>query len=357
LLFMIKFFDRFRKKPETNEVKKDVVSFENLKKRIGELVLENDKDEERVLLRVRNEIEILKRELEEKMRVLSEINLEKKREDERLKRRVIEGKNDYIRYCQRFLKDILAISGTSEDYFAKINNIFYRFENEGKKAFEIATILIGEETHQVRRAINDFFKNQLKICDESKNVFLRRKVLREIKEKNNLILSLENKKSELANEIVLLEKDLVWKKSLLDKKNTEIDELRNSASYKEMILDKKRRAEKLMDLIRGASLFRDKINLKELMNIYHGNEKYRDIINRYRDNFVSAMVDDENVRFAEMLSGDKVDEFKKIRNEIVELKGEINYEIEKKELYLISEIKSVESESINDERYVPIFAT
>ncbi|MDP2947179.1 MAG: hypothetical protein Q8N88_03615 [Nanoarchaeota archaeon] len=340
---MIKdFFKIFRRKIEAPEKMEELISINEVENKINELISENRKQEILILEKAREKIILLKQELNLKIEILEQVNLKNRRETAFLKERVLNAKNDYINYCLKFLTDILNINEMGDEFFNKVDIITSRFKKESFRIYETATILIGEEMCNTKESITKFYRNQNEIYNENKNIFLKKNLLSGIIEKYNILKEIEKNKLNIKAEIKNTENELDYKLVTLQNKKDKLSEFKETDEFKETLENKKLEEERKKKLIERVSMLKKELDFKNLMGIYHKNKKYMELINKYRDNFLDAIIEDNEMRVAEIIP-DKSDDFITIREELLFENTKFS-EIKQKEIELERDISDIKSE-------------
>ena len=133
-----------------------------------------------------------------------------------------------------------------------------------------------------------------------------------------------------------------YKLVTLQNKKDKLSEFKETDEFKETLENKKLEEERKKKLIERVSMLKKELDFKNLMGIYHKNKKYMELINKYRDNFLDAIIEDNEMRVAEIIP-DKSDDFITIREELLFENTKFS-EIKQKEIELERDISDIKSE-------------
>lgn len=350
------FLDLFRKKEKSVEVKS--ISLGGFEEEVNKFIKEGEKIEKEVMnsaLRIRNDFYD---GFVEKISVLKRVNLENRKEDLRLKNRVLEGKDSYVNYCEKLAEKIIKLEGSFfENYFRGIGGFISRFEKNSAKSYNVANILIGEEIAEVRKVIRDFFKLNEKLFFDNKNSFYKNKSFEVLLEKNSSFKNSVKLREGAEEELRVIDLEIKKKKNLLDKTKKGFLEFKQSEKYRELIEREKEREGERRFLLNQIELLGKQIDLKGLLGIHHKNDKNKNLLRNYRDNFVKTLVGDAQNDFLGIFDRDLTEKLMSLKKslinldkpifpEIVEKKGSFEILIER----VLDEISGLETKKENSNR-------
>jgi hypothetical protein len=264
-------------------------------------------------------------EIKQKISELKELNLNHKREEQRLKEIVTTNLHDYISYLEKLTEDLEKIeSTTTEDYIKYVQSVFNRFNKNSKKIYEKATILIGKELAEVKEIINNFAKEfNEKLASNKENfekINLIKNVqddLKELEETKKIQKQIENSIADVKRKITKIEE-----KKQLTEKNYE--EYKRSNELKKFIEEQEKIKQENKIIDEDILKLKQSINLKDLAKNFHDNPKKSNFIKRYSENFYDSLKDDSSFEIISLAKGanQKVDEekIKKLRQKILEPK-------------------------------------
>jgi hypothetical protein len=338
------FWDFFRVKEEKQEQEIKNISLESLNSEIKkqksqyESEIENEKDE------INKNIKNLISDLKSKREILENVNLDKRKEDERLKKIVLENLQYYISHLNSLIKDLQDLEKdiTIQEYVIRIQHIFNVFKKDSTKSLEKATILIGKEFEQIIDIIKQFSKNFNIIVENNKPKFEKISKLEEIEKQNKEIYVIKKN----VEEIMLLirhkekEEEELKKNSIVLEK--EYDRFKQSEKYNKYLEEEKRQKQLIDKFNQKVSNLKEKINIKLLLKKFHYDEKKSRILQGYQENFIRAL---ENDKSLEILNLTREALNLDIENEVITIKKENMILNEKKD-------NLVEKEKINLENKV-----
>ncbi len=350
------FLDFLKKlaKKEEREIKTEKIEFNNIDKWILTKEKEIEKDNQKVLDLIKDEIDKIVNNLDEKISVLENVDVDKVKFEDKVKFIVKENLEKYIKYVEKFEDDLEKLEKNNVIKLVNnINDLFSNFQKKSSLNFQKATILIGKELGAIRQSIGAFLTNIKKIINKNKDFFDKIRIFDSIKEKvaekkkieklrvniNKNIEECNNKIESLEKEIKGIEKNIenIKKTKSYIEKNKKKDEIENI---------KEKFAKEIYKL-------REIINFKSLTNFYHSFEKEMNIIKDYKKNFRGAFENNNGKEIIQLLNESKLinDSLKNKINEILEIKQEIdNFVLEKDEIEeLLEKIKKkkIEIENLN----------
>lgn len=338
------FFDIFRKKKVSVEVKE--ISLERFSEEVGVLLRECDKTEEEILDLAFGQRKFFVDNLfVEKMGILRGANLEKRKEDLKLKKRVLDGKDSYIKFCENLTRRIIELKGESfEEYFRLLSRLIANFEKESAKSFSIANILIGEEIAEVRKVIRDFFKFNEEIFSDNKAVFSRKRYLKSLLEKYSSFRSSYNLREEMDGEVKVLDELIEEKRVSLNEAEKKLLDFRNSKRFKELLNEEKERKKERGELFNQMESLKGQIDFKNLLNIHHKNDRVKDLIRDYKDNFSAALIGDKQNDFLKIVGESLSEELAKVKRIFVNLDKEFLSDVKEEWSRLEGDVEKILSE-------------
>lgn len=319
-------FDFFKKKETKQEiVEKLQVNQLNI---ILEEELTNLEDKlKNFRVEIKNTIKDFSSQIIEKLPELKLINLDKKREDENLKRLVMENLQRYISHLEELLADFEKIK--EEDpklYIEKTSNVFNRFSKLSSPTFERATILIGEELRQAKEIVHSFARNFNEKIHSGTNLFRRKSKVESIKLLLNEFNETKKIQELIESSIQDYENKIAKLSSSYDIANNEYNKIKQSKEYAKFLDEKEKIKQDKKNLNDEILRARQKINFKSLLKFFHENPKKREFIKEYSDNFTETLKSDDNLEISEILKQAKEPNieiiFRDLRARILEKKQE-----------------------------------
>ena len=278
--------------------------------------------------------------LKTKSGIIKGINLDNKKEHEKLKLIVKENLFFYSSYLEKLISDLQKINSSLEfeDYLSNIALALNSFEKNSGKSFEKSTILIGKELAAVKESISDFFQS-------TRNIMGGKESLEKLKIMNRIlgmIQEIETSKK-ITQEIISNIDSYENKKKKLHNQKLDQQQKHNEASKSEEYLKFLQEKESLNNernrLDSEIFSFKEKLNLKFLQKYYHSDEKKSLLLKKFQENFISALEEDKSAELSKMvkeaLSKDLNSEFIRIREKISELKQQKSSSPAEQELIIL----------------------
>ena len=321
--FFEKIFGKKQEKPEAGE--KEKISLESLQGKIEELLKKSENQEQKIKETFKEIIRNFNENIKIKIKILEKIDLKEKREDEKLKQRVLDNLYRYIEYLSKFTEKILIIQDKKpEEMYKEANSLLNDFEKISKKCLEFSTILIGKEISETRKTIFSFYQEIEAIMKENSDYFQHKRILNSVlsklsalNENKEIHLKIESNKKINENELKNLRTQLLENKK-------ELEDLRNSEEYLNYLKSSKKNEDRKQEVIREISRIKENIDFKNLMTIYHTINKKKEIISFYKNDFLNALME-----------SNELFEFKEIKETLLERLKTLKHELER-----LKEIKS-----------------
>lgn len=345
--------DIFRKKKEEKE--KEKINFNEIETKLTEEIKDIELKIYNIKEEINKDIGKLIPELKDRIEIIKTANIDKRKEEERIKLIVRENLKLYVDYLDKLIIDLKNTENLEpEPYIRRISQIFNNFNKNSKMAFEKATILIGRELGEAKDKITGFLRNFHNFLEENKEIFENNKKLRELR--TNLEKFRQDKKNK--SEIGLSIKNLKDNYEALEKSRKDIEmkiqELKSCLEYKKLLEEKEKIEKEKHELEKKISEIKDKADLKFLAKFFHNDRKKSEIIKKYSENFSQALKEDENIEIIKLVNEAKnldISELKEIKKRLDEL-GYISISdteiklnnLEKQEKRLSSELADIQNE-------------
>lgn len=313
-----------KQKPEIDLSPKKI-KLEDLNVFLADEINNLNKAQQPVIEEIKTHTNNLNKELIQESATLKNINLNEKKEIEKLKQIVNENLINFTRYLDNLISDLELIKYESLTKLIKdINEIFASFEKRSIKSFEKSTYLIGQELKEVKTSISNFFKNLKtilelndKLIDKSHSI---NKIKDYLKNQQEIIFLIKNKN----NEISILNKKLKEINEDITIINESIIDIKDSSNYIKLINDKNEHEKNKTRVLIEIQKLKEIIDFKALASAYHSSEKQMIIIKEYKENFTETF---------EKYPTDKLIELLDIK--------EINKSLIQEKLSLIKEINDI----------------
>lgn len=296
------FFDFLRsKKPEEQKADREMSLEEietSLKEEGKKLETSSLKIKERADSLINNIIPSLK----ESITSLEAIDLEKRREDERLKKLVQESLRVYVVNLEKLVEELEKIRQEKnlKDYIIQTMKIFDTFSRNSAKSYEKARILVGKEFDHIKDILREFSRDfKLIVVDNAtnnkrlENLDMLSRILESISETEKI-------KEDINDNLQKLDTEKSKKELQVKKNEEEIRSFMESEDYKIGLEGIRKAKIELEQLENEIADMKEKINLKELARKYHWDKKRNEIIQMYIKDFKLAMEEDKGIMLAKI---------------------------------------------------------
>lgn len=338
----------FEKTEEQKQVEVKRISFEELNQKISLEEINLEKERNELKNRLISISDIFISEANEKIKILNLIDIDSKKEEEKLKKIVKDGLDLYIYCIDELIVNLKILSSLeTEQCFKKLLSEIQVFSRNSIKAREKATILIGKEIKETEDIIKNFLKKCNFIFNDYNILNNKHEALKNIKKmliefsESSHFEELLNKEVKSLNDLFIESKDKI--KDINDKINT----VKNSLEYKQDLEKKEKFANERKNLENEMRAIKDKINFKLLAEIYHVNNEKFDIVKKYSSNFKKSLIEDKTLDIVGILSEAKMSNnidlnlFGKIQEKIIKFENDIIAESDKKLAALENELKEI----------------
>ena len=349
-------FDKIKKffqseEPEIQEEKKevnikDIGNFLNNEKSEVEKSLQEKKE------RLKQELFIILDKLEENLRILLEVDISKKKGDERLKQINEIGVRDYSNTLDIFIRKLR----DKEFDVINIDKEMEKFIKSSGKSYAKATLLIGKEIENISYDISNLKKLGEDFIKENSDLIKKQENIISLLKKYDKKTENEEKKSEILEEIEKIEKISETEKNNLIDIDKKLNNLKESSDYKqkeELIISKNKKEEDLKIIESKVRLLLDRRIFEKY--IYLEDDTSNKIVAKeYIDDPVKKLKLDEDLQILDILKDIK----NKIEQGLLDVKDpdkvmkkidipkEVLFEYRSNILRLNEEIKKIE-EKIN----------
>lgn len=344
-----------------SENKEEKLSFKD----IGSWVERKEKEikdkEKDVVILIKDRTSLLVKDLNIKVKVLENIDVESKKVEDRIKLIVRGNLNNYISYVRNLIKNIDGLHEEKpEKLIYRVKDIFFDFEKKSYVSYQKATFLIGKEMGDIKESIVGFSKYLTRISDKNKDIIDSPKVSSfiKLKLKLNQIDDADKVISGINEGIKLLDEKIKNVKNIERKNLLEIERIKKTKNHTENL--KKQEEIKLdeKELEKEIYKLKEMVDFKVLGNLFHACEKERSVIKAHKENFQSAFQEDGGASILSLIKGTKLDN-EAITSKIKQINTK-KQEIEKNKLSvkkdetedLLSEIKgmNLKIKSFNNEK-------
>src|SRR3989338_3271457 len=341
-----KFFEKNGEEQKQIEVER--ITFKELDQKINLEEINLEKERNELKNKVISISDVFINEAEGKIKVLNLINIDSKKEEEKLKNIVKDGLDLYIYCINELIINLKILSSLkTEDYFRKLLSAIQDFSRNSIKAREKATILIGKEIKETEDVIKSFlakcnfiFNEYNRLNNKNEKLKMIKKMLMEFSESLHFE-ELLNKEVKSLNEIFIKNKDQ------LKHINNQITAIKNNLEYAQDLEKRDKFATEKQRLESEIRTIKEKINFKLLAEIYHVNNEKFDIVKKYSSNFKRSLIEDKTLDIVAILGEAKINGdidltlFGKIQEKIIKFENEIITESDKKLAVLENELKNI----------------
>ncbi len=299
--FLKKIFKSEQEKPK-QEIKQVKISElqEYLEKEL--LIIKDNENNSRK--QIENNIQELISNLTNQLEVLKNIDIENKKEDQRIKLLVRENLKTYITYIERFILDIQTTKNLEQTnlklFLEKIFNLINTLEKNSRNSYEKSTILT-REPGDIKEIIKNFAKDLEKKALENKPVFEKIDIIENIKKSFREIESIKTAEKE-ANQIIKNIKEK--QKNIQEEKNAiekELNKLKISNEYNQELNKKSEHEKNINDFNNDILNIKEKLDLKSLSKHFHSDIKKSRLISQYLENFIQALQNDTSLEIEALI--------------------------------------------------------
>jgi len=321
--------DIFRKKEEKENEK---VSFSQLSEKLKRERKKIDDEKLKAKKEIINEINKLNLEIKEKISGLEKVNIDSKKEEERIKLIVKENLRHYIDYLNRLVSSLKNSETLEpEEYFKSIDQSFYNFSKNSKMAFEKATILIGREIGEAKETVNSACRNINSILKSRTNAEKEKlsQQLEKMLESMDDFDECRRNSEIIAKELVSMIEEMENKRKQAE---NEIEKIRKSEEYAQFEEEKEERKMEKQELERDILKIKENIDLKHLAKFFHNDPKKSEIIKKYLENFGHALKYDSNLEIISLgkEAGKNMENMEEIRARIEKSENQVISGVEEK---------------------------
>jgi len=351
---------------KSEETGKEKIAFTDIGNWIENKTKETEIKQEEAFTLVKDRINVSINEIKEKINILKNVDINSKKQEDKIKSITEEGRKKYIEFVELFIKNLDNLQQDKlEKLISNVNKIFSDFNKTSRMSYERATILIGKEMESIRDGIKAFSKDLIKVFDENENIVNSSKVVSLIKIKLKQFEETE-KDFKIVNETMIsLAKKITDKEEENKKILEEIEEIKKSPDYLEYLERLKKLKFIEEDLEKDFISLRQIIDFKSLGSFYHIFEKEMKIVNSYKENFQANFQKDNGTDILNLLNqaklnteeiSDKINQIYKQKKEIIENKNEIEknkdktQELHSKIIRIITEIDNLKNLKTKEEK-------
>ena len=181
----------FRRKEKKIEIRK--MNFSGLGVWVDKEIVRSKKSEEMILAELGKKVSDFVLDVKEKIIVLKGFNLEDKKEDERIKNAVGKSRLLYIESLNILIRDLGKIDESRvKDFVDEVNGILLDFNKKSFKNYGRANFLIGDELANIKKSLQVFSGDVLKVFKENEEAVDLFNFILGIKERLDEVISFDN---------------------------------------------------------------------------------------------------------------------------------------------------------------------
>jgi len=276
---------------------------------------------------------------------LKAVNIEGRKEEERIKILVRQNLKAYISHVEGLIGYLEKLDDKPQEYILAVSRAIENFNKSSKMNFEKATILIGK-LEKIREFIRDFLANfkqmNLEVFSKIKkleNLINMKDGLDKAKETSSQVkISIENIKREV-------EKEKLEKEKLEDN----FKNFKASLEYKKHIEERENRDLAISKLNQDVFNLKEKIDFRDLLKRFHSDEKKSRILRNYNEKFLGSLEEDKDLEILKIIPLRFMEDLEKIR-ENSKIFQEVKEDIENKKAEFEEKIKSLNFELLNKDK-------
>lgn len=289
--------------------------------------------EKEALTLIQKKIEFLADELKEKINVAESFDINLKKEEDRIKSAVEEGRKKYLESVEYLIESLNNLKRERlEETIADTDRIFSDFNKRSRMSYERATILIGKEMAEIKESLKAFSRSLIKIFDENRGLVESSKIVFLIKLKLIQFEQIEQELQKIDIEIISLNNKITEKEVESGELLAEIEAIKKSSEY----LEKQEKIKLFKnELEKDISDLRQLIDFKALRNFYHIFEDKIQVVKAYRDDLQANFQKDDGKGILSLLEtaklnnkniSEKLNQMHKKKEEILKIETELENE-------------------------------
>ena len=239
-----------------------------------------------ILIFINNKINLFIKDLEEKINVLKNIDIESKKAEDKIKSITDEGRKKYLGTIEIFIENLNKLKKDNLEKFVEdIIKIFLSFNKSSRMSYERATILIGKEMENIKETIWIFSKEIIRIFDENKKIINSSKIFYLVKIRLNKINEIKREIEGINETITSLDKKIIDKKEENKKLLKKIEEIKRSSEYLEN-MERENKINLLEEELENDILsLKQIIDFKSLSGFFHIFKEEMKIVRLHKEDF------------------------------------------------------------------------
>jgi hypothetical protein len=270
-------------------------------------IKDNEAKEKEIISQAKDKINDFNDNLENKLDVLMNFNLEKRKIEERIKNIVSESRSQYVDTVRGIMRNLESVQEERlSKFIEKIDNIFLNFYKSSFKNYERANFLIGKELVNIKEAFKIFSQDLVRLFEDKKEIPKLFKKIDSIKSKLDSLVLNEKNINEIEKEINSFDKEIVEREREKVKLSKEIDKVKKSENYQKMLESKNKVVKLDSNIKEDVFALKRLIDFKSLISFFHVNLEQMNVVKEYRDNFYDKFVQDKGKEIINFLKEAKL---------------------------------------------------
>jgi len=299
------FINFFRKKKQ--KLKKPI-DFDEIKILTGDKRKEIKEKEKEIFILIKNKIPEFLENLNEKLEVLENVDINSKKVENKIKLIVKENLINYLRYVKTFMEKMENLDEKNfEKFIVNIKQNFLDFDKKSYIGYQKVTFLIGKEIAEVKNSIINFSKYLEKLFSINKEVMQNSKIIFSIELKLKDLEKVKEIINEIEEKIKLKDNRIKKFNDLNEKIIKKIEEIKKSKDHIENLKKQEKIKFDNKELEKEIYKLKEMINFKNLANIFHVSEKKMNFLKDYKENFLENFQKDKGVGILNLINETKMD--------------------------------------------------
>jgi hypothetical protein len=299
------FINFFRKKKQ--KLKKPI-DFDEIKILTGDKRKEIKEKEKEIFILIKNKIPEFLENLNEKLEVLENVDINSKKVENKIKLIVKENLINYLRYVKTFMEKMENLDEKNfEKFIVNIKQNFLDFDKKSYIGYQKVTFLIGKEIAEVKNSIINFSKYLEKLFSINKEVMQNSKIIFSIELKLKDLEKVKEIINEIEEKIKLKDNRIKKFNDLNEKIIKKIEEIKKSKDHIENLKKQEKIKFDNKELEKEIYKLKEMINFKNLANIFHVSEKKMNFLKDYKENFLENFQKDNGVGILNLINETKMD--------------------------------------------------
>jgi len=316
------FWDWFKEKAKKETARE--VALDELNSVINEEKKKLENKAEELKEQVSQKLKHFILELRSELIALKQVNIENRKEYEKIKLLVKENLQVYVSRLEKLINSLEKLEAEPSAYITETISIFENFEKNSKKNFEKATILIGKEIGGVKESIKKLLQDLGELPEQ--DIFEKMEKLINLKNTKQKFDKTKEIREQIKASIEALEKEKENLETEKKRGRKEYEEFKLSQEYKNYTEEREKREREKSKLSQEVFNLKEEMNFRELLKKFHDDEKKSELLRKYQGNFLETLERDENLEILKIIPLKFMEELENIRTRNLELKKEVAYE-------------------------------